>query len=966
MLLRGRGCGTLKTASFKNLASASCLAEIVRGYSVKSDPSAPSAGPSPSSRTHLTESTQGPKDFDFFEKPSQEYVQAYKELLSPRTGADRAVESCAPVSAHRLRETSASLPLSEGQVALLRNLRAIERQRRRNKFSIHDHKCNDPRSLHPSTSKAHPAAPLLEYTHWLVEHSKAQHINSSGEGSGAQGKGKARKIDAKKERVDEASRLDFSVPIWGVLLQNAASHRDGRTFVKVLQSAGRWWDNVILQKLEHVYQTALRSLEEPVLDLRKSADESADSTSKSTVLDAAGGSKLPHTMSELEQLAVRLAWKLKSGRNLPTLRIKQLAARSHLFARLCAQLDPSVRDFLALKRPDVITDLLREKLPVPRNRSSILEGDAKSQSTDAKRHRPWSLQRRIRMIALADCDREARCQLRDFMAILRERADQNLGLGALETRIQQRWRTCSSRNVQEMKDSSISKSGIGSRSLRRPLQKVTGLSHEVASSLQPDPDVSDSKPFPLLGHIRDKSSLMSLLVRRHRTADAVIVHWLCSWRGGAVTGRALAGWRGQEPGMKQSVGSGVSALRPPIWLLVVAVKALAERGDTAKVESTIRAYLSAYAETCPLTDEGWRSHRRAYELWESNTAGRRRVRPPQSLHFKMTQIIAFHPGARSLYKTSKLAEEQVDGSSLLNYLVCAHHVAVVDAQSGRSELHKAWSACIELCGDRAIRTGRAKEAQASLSHAPSMLPSVRPLPLLTPDEFTVIYLLKLLRFDSGRVRRGLELVKRIEETWGPIEVVRIVPNASDAFSKQDVTVVPKVGPEARRPSRYATRITIRNPPTFLTVRTASLLLQWAYETRKLRYVDEIVEMAERWRRQERSRRLRFDVERTQAAIEDERRRIDAEIQTHAQSGSEEGKTAVLAQYKEDLRRVRLWHDRVTARVASDNRRVHRYYRRPARVIGKYSTMLDRVRRRLLDKSAAHRPAGKSATLETST
>ncbi|CAO1625241.1 unnamed protein product [Parajaminaea phylloscopi] len=912
-----------------------------------------------------TTSQSRSQDASVFEEPDREYVETYKVLRqSTQAGTSRAVEGLVPVPAEILESPSTSLPLDQSQFNLLTTLKVLNRS--------HYHSKRREGLASASTEPKHRRAkqplgrsqPLLEYTRWLVDHSREQSSPSRPFQQVAQGDEESGPDPGHAATVASAgpsSQFEYSIPAWGFLLRYAAFRRDGRTFVDILISASQWFDGIILKKLQGDYQTAMTSLQQPVTEDGDGSASSGAVAPPLSKLHRSAISGLPRTMNGFERLAVDLALALLASNNLPTKRIQSLIESSLFFARLWAQIEPGSRRRVAEQTPERVVSLLRESLPVPHSqaRFAAIAENSDTISRDRLRFRSWSAQPRIRRIALCTVDKEAREQLRDFLSLLRYRGEHNLSPKALRELIEQRW--------QERREAYRTSAGHGvgtkpptsgrSRSARqrRRARQAAAFRHSIYTSRSTESDAAlESAPFPLLGRLEHRDSLMSRLVDRHRTADITIINWLRSWGGYLEHNLGAAFPNSPASPVWPASTTTTDFVQPPTWLFAVSIKALAERGDKARVEAAIRAYLSAYSNTKELTLPLWFQHVDLLTKWrkECNSNYWKSQRLPQSIYFKLTQNTAFHPGGRSLYKSVKRAEDLIDGAGLLNHLICAHHADVVDANSGRAALRAAWLTCIELCGDRGQREERLGAAGKSLLGPPAAGPeptgATKSPPLLTPDEFTAMYLLKFLRYDANRVARGMHLLREMQRIWGSTPIVAPNPTPKAKVAREEIAVGVKVTPaEAEQRLLSFAAGQLRNPCLYLTSRALTQLLQWVFETRAFVWIEPIMKMAREWQRQERNRRMAFDPERSAEKLLSEQKDLQ-QRQQRQQHGR--GSPAVSG-----LERLEHLLQRLEKQLGKDRRHNCRYHRRPGRVWHKYKAMLHRVEKYVEDGQRRPKP-----------
>ncbi|PWN24473.1 hypothetical protein BDZ90DRAFT_235020 [Jaminaea rosea] len=320
-----------------------------------------------------------------------------------------------------------------------------------------------------------------------------------------------------------------------------------------------------------------------------------------------------------------------------------------------------------------------------------------------------------------------------------------------------------------------------------------------------------------LGELDEQDSLLSVLVRREVLANAVVLNWLRGQNSSSETG-------------------------PPAWLLHLALRSFAQRGDTQRIREVIAALLKEQQRRGTVVS-GQESGLLAGEEDDQE--------PPQSLAADLFEedqqqrdpSLESTSGAHSDSPCSPFSHKTdpkplppllLKPRTLLNLLLRSHQLHALDARSGRRALASAWQDVRSLCSRPSTATPR---GSASWWH---------------PNETSVLLLLSLLKYDRQRVARGLGLVKKMDREWGRAgermaEIERYAKRLRERSTPQEQEVGAAeaaemrlrhsdIAPsrETRRRRRRAHRRLVReNAQTLkLTVRTARRLLRWTSQMGK--------------------------------------------------------------------------------------------------------------------------------------
>lgn len=365
-------------------------------------------------------------------------------------------------------------------------------------------------------------------------------------------------------------------------------------------------------------------------------------------------------------------------------------------------------------------------------------------------------------------------------------------------------------------------------------------------------DPASNPPFPALGSAADPASIFSLLLNREDVAHAVTSSWLSRHRPGS------------SGGPMRSLSQLSDA--PPAWLLLLILHSHAARGDVERVHELIESFLHAAGE-------------KQASLASNTDLLERGSQPTELPDLRFYKRSLLHSGTpRKIGTAHDKDGELPTGQRLLNMLMRAYQTKVVDAASGRAAFAQAWRDCQRLCGAKS----RSQMAGQSSSTSTSAT-----LPLLTPNEDTILLLLSLLRFDRGRATKGLSLVREAEDLWArpALKPRRIKVSASPDATGQDVG------------GRHEDMSLRGIPFLHLSLRTAKVLLGWASDNRWAKAASEAVELAHRWRWAQRDHRLGFNVRGTMDAIR--ARKAQAAKDGQPQRSIDEWEAALLKQLRED-------------------------------------------------------------------
>lgn len=877
-----------------------------------------------------------------FEAPTSEYVTLYMSSVDPkrqRHGTGFFDGFCSPEQPSNRASLPLLTPEQRNLFTAVSHLMDRKAARRTTGTERSDGR--------PAKGASHTPEQLLAHASWLVNSTTSSKDgqaepstsrNSPDEptptidGINKLWKGKAKAVDQDSElkaacRPNPRSynaattiNFDWSLAVWALLLREAARRHDGSIFVDIMLKAVQWCEKAILKELERAHLDSTTSLQRSLSHLQvQDLSGSGGLTQQQRYL---GGSHNVKTFDQFERHATTLAAKLQDRDCLPVHRLADLMQRYPFMRRVFDTKVPITTPDHTNEDPTRILQILKRPLPLPVRHSQIKKAATTLQdltlesSSPKSTHRRRSYQRRVRWLTHASINLEGRRQLRDFSAVLRERAERNVDLQNTVALINHHWqrRMTETRPVQPETYSEPSRVCESIRSARRSSrfraqQKTQESTPDsfIADRLTESVE-SEDDAFPLLGSICDPHSLKSRLLQRHQLADETIAGWLHSK--GYYDGDQRSAGGPQTEAREEQPGS--KPRSPPLWLFSAALRIFAERGDAARVKQSIKAYLSAYSD-------------------ERNTA----VATSQSAFLEVKsqprdRDLLFYPSTRSDKSTDRNSPlSLLDGSFMLTLLVRAYHLEAVDRSSASKAFKKAWADCLELCGDKQARLRRAETLSDRSSSATRVSEQ---LPLLTPNESTLISLFHLLKFERDRTQKGFALAQTFQKMWGAGVVKKILtripqhPSILKA-SEDQIAAVENAG------AKHASDRTWTIPSKELTIRTATQLAEWACQSGRQGDVAKAVMMAKRWRHQERDRRLNFNVAGTKEHLGDRKANL----------------AAATSEERHALAEFELWLKELLQR---DSGTVYRPLRRPGKAWAGFRRVLRRARLRRSEQALA--------------
>ncbi|PWN18455.1 hypothetical protein BCV69DRAFT_285083 [Microstroma glucosiphilum] len=757
--------------------------------------------PGTSSRTQWQSSESA------FEEPTLEYASNSRDI-DEMPHSDPRRSSKAAASAERSQPT-----FSQAQLDLYHIIRG--RVGNASSTSPRSGAEGSAQGARSNSSAATRPLQTFRWVVWLVEHS-VQPVAPQRRKLGppkpqqrdSKGKGVQRDINNSSSSAASAS-YQHSAPAWGLLMKYAARRSDAEAFKVIVESFAKWWGEQRLQQM--LAQTAETSQYDGQLAAKP--------------VEVQHRAPLPEkwqtqTPRQVQNLALALLTRLRNHQVIPDPDADHLARALGAAPRSTDQSSDS---------PYVILANLRRRQAIPSLRQKqVISKDASASLGPAQN---LYIAKKIAYLSSVNASSEVRQQLRDFMALIEEhqhggqidveglkRVLLERGLTTSETTVDRSGATLGRRRM----------SAMARREARR-LQEVEEQRKANAEPLEPAPVAG------FLGSLDDPSSLASLLVQREQLLQQTIARWSSSsssdfWSSSAHTHTS------------SSNSSTPSAGPPPSWLTLAALRSLAERGDSVKLKQLVKLYLSAWSsEHSALFEGGGRSY---FLPRYGSTSRTRRVRAVSE------------------------PDTEPEGASFLNLLVRSHLVGAVDAESARRAYENAHADLTELCGEgdaaRLLLDGqtRCKETLPTfVGRSPSLWSTyARPeLPLLVPNETTVLLFLRLLRLARAPLQEGFDLVADFERKWSPACAMdrlahqRVSPTRSEARRSQ---IPSSQAPQQPAPSLSADLYPTSNAPSttreqlpllLFTLRTSRILLRWATDRGSSTFAARAVDLANEWR-----------------------------------------------------------------------------------------------------------------------
>lgn len=655
---------------------------------------------------------------------------------------------------------------------------------------------------------------------WLVEHSVPPVIpqrRKFGPPTLQQkgNKGKAVVQDSHSSSPAVASSLyQHSAPAWGLLLKHAAHRSDAEAFKMIAESFAKWWEEQRLQRM-------LAQTTETSQDGREVAAKPLEGEDRAPLLVK----WQVQTPGQVKILALALLTRLRNHHAIS-------GEDSDHLARVLGAAPGSKGQ--SSDSPYVILANLRRRQPIPSTRPA--PAALKDSPASYKPQHNLHIARKIAYLSSVNAASEVRRQLREFMALLEEHQQGGqIDVEGMKQVLLQRGLSVRESTAEGSRGTSARR-GMGAVA-RREARRIT---KEVEEQRKADVEAGEPSPVAgFLGSLDDPASLASLLVQREQLLQQTIARWSSSsaadfWSTSAHTHTS------------SSDSSASSAGPPPSWLTLAALRSLAERGDSVKLKQLVKLYLSAWSsEHSALFEGGGRSY---FLPRYGSTSKTRRVRAVSD------------------------PDTEPEGASFLNLLVRSHLVGAIDAESARRAYEHAYADLLELCGEggaaRLLLDGRTSSKEAVptfVGRSPSLWSrNARPeLPLLVPNETTVLLFLRLLRLARAPLQEVFDLVAGFERKWSPACAIdRLAQRgaaAQEPKSSHTSSSQPSKAPlpPASSPSALLWTSSISSsaspsteeqlPLLLLTLRTSRILLRWATDRRSSAFAVKAVDLATEWR-----------------------------------------------------------------------------------------------------------------------
>lgn len=601
---------------------------------------------------------------------------------------------------------------------------------------------------------------VYRWTLWTVEQ-KPEVSSQSKDVAAASLKGKGKQ----REVTSQAPTHELSAPSWGLLLRYAVQEGDHETFAAMVEGFLDWRKRLVLEKMTHEKDQQSQSQSDFFSHNATAEDAAARSrgtaTESRTLHESGQGSETVQTIAQVISLARTLASKLDntqslsspSGVAVPQL-LKDAAHR------------PS-QD--AGSNPYHLTATLRGKVPIPPAPPTTVAADDAADTAPRPQGRP----KHLRWLSSLKKPEEKR-QVKEFMELLSEASTEELTAETLALEMKRR-----AEAIRALDTSTPEAASSGGR-------KSKAAPSEAEASQQTSP-AQPAKPFTfdLLGSPTDPKSISSILLRKTRLRQ-----WLFSDRR----------QQDQEPSSSLDadgplLASSSAQGTPHTWLFLLYARSLSERGATAKLREVLELYLSAWYEQ--------KTNVPSLEIFEAEPTRKQR---------KTLTKARFFPNPYAVFAISEPTREP-RGCDLLNYLLRSRVGRCLDEQTSQEEFQQGWKDCLDLCTESASSViGSTQDDPPS-----TMTQGSKRLPLVTPDETTILLLLDLLRHDPDRLSKGFNLIEECERSWSP-------------------------------PIRLKTVET--RPYMYLTIRTSRILLSWAREAQDAEAAEKAVHLAKKWRTQE--------------------------------------------------------------------------------------------------------------------